>query len=81
MDSIWNFLGGSIGYLSILFGFIFFSFIGLASLGGLVKKSVWSNYKKIIYEKLSSIALVVFSLYMAYIMGRLLIKFTMEIIN
>ena len=71
MDSIWNFLGGSIVFLIILLGFIFFSFIGLISLYELVKKSIWSNYKKIIYEKLSSIALMVFSLYMAYIMHKM----------
>jgi len=75
MDSFWNFLGGSIGFLSILFGFIFFAFIGFVSFLEVFQKSIWNNFKQIIYEKISSIVVMLFSTYMVYIMGRLLFEF------
>ena len=75
MDSIWEILGGGFAFLCLLFGVLFFSFIGLTSLYEVFQKSIWNNFKQIIYEKFSAIALMLFSLYLTYIMGTLLIEF------
>jgi|TARA_B110000967_G_scaffold203548_1_gene244403 hypothetical protein len=75
MDSIWEILGGGFAFLCLLFGVLFFSFIGLTSLYEVFQKSIWNNFKQIIYEKFSSIILMLLSFALVYVMGGVLIGF------
>ena len=76
MDSIWEILGGGFAFLCLLFGVLFFSFIGLTSLYEVFQKSIWNNFKQIIYEKFSSIILMLLSFALVYVMGGVLIGFS-----
>jgi hypothetical protein len=75
MDSIWEILGGGFAFLCLLFGVLFFSFIGLTSLYEVFQKSIWNNFKQIIYEKFSAIILMLLSFALVYVMGGVLIGF------
>ena len=48
MDSLWEILGGGFAFISLLFGVIFFGFIGLSSLYEIFQKSIWNDFKQIL---------------------------------
>jgi len=75
MDSILEILGSGFAFLCLLFGVLFFSFIGLTSLYEVFQKSIWNNFKQIIYENFSSITIMLFSFFMVYVMGGVLTGF------
>lgn len=75
MDSIWEILGGGFAFICILIGAIFFGFIGLSSLYEIFQKSIWNDFKQILYEKFSAIVLMLFSFTLVYVMVSLLIGF------
>ena len=77
MNSLLEIFGGSFGFLMLLIGLIFFSFIGLTSLPEVFGFDIsrWEYEKTTKLEKIKSLILTLFSFTLVYYFGRTLIEF------